>query len=240
MVNISNAAEPTHRFISPASENIVYFAVGQDGLVLYDAEAPNRDIQRAILPNGELVAPPSWLFYYWTGVTGLFANNNQDDVFSLQSDGTGDITSKTYIPNLPIATGNLSTQLTFPERFLLVTDREIVEVENPKKQPREITTIFDQIFEVLATNEHYYLSGATGYSANILQIDPETNAQLPLLPENAFEVGPMSVAADGRIRFDALRLHDKTDVVGLIDSTGNIEYVTEILFDGELRSLIRL
>ena len=239
-VDISNPTAPTHQLLSPESEHVFYFGVGQDGLLLYDAEAPSRNVQRAVLPDGNLAAVPDWLYYYWKGASSLFATDNQDELFTMTTSDTGVIATP-YATNIPVASGDLSTQITFPGRFLLVTDIAVVEIENPQNSPREIATPFDSIFDVLATDQHYYLSGAIGRDTNILQIDPENDADtISVLTDGAFEVGPMTIAADGRIQFEALRLEDKTEVVGLIDSNGDVEFVTENLFDGQLRTLIRL
>ena len=242
-IDLSDEDNPKHQVLTNSKEHVIYFAVGPDGLIIYNAITPVQAVTRAILPNGNLTAAPEQLFHYWTGINGLFANR-ENRIYTLSA-VDGEVVETEYAVGFEVSKGSLVTQVTFSDRLILIGERDpFIEIENPQDAPRFVPNPFERIFAVVQTDEYIYISGTVDdIETNIVRIDlrdTEFSHEL-ILEEGLYEVTDMRVAADGRIRFEVTQtIGEAINRVGLIEADGSIQFVEETPFDGELRSLIRL
>ena len=245
-VDVSNPSKLVRQYMTPMSEDVIEFAVGSDGLILYSARAPNRDVKRFVFPNGSIKEFPEHLpqqgIQYWKGSSELFFDED-GEISTLMVNGN-EIEKVSYgitedLIGIPSVLG--TSKLEFPGHFMMITDTSVWEVENPQNKPGRLDIPLDRFFGFASAKDFYFIAGENSLGTNIVRVDPVNNRMKELLPAGAYELGQMDVIGDGRVRFTALELGDApVEVEGVIQVDGTIIFTSQVPFDGEVRALIRL
>jgi hypothetical protein len=137
------------------------------------------------------------------------------------------------------------TEFTYlPEKVIATDGQYFAEVYNPAGTPYEIDSLkslFNEVFLVRPSLSNYYILGlrASDDLVALYKVDAATHTPALLLLEDDFETYRFTVSEDDTVYFHALRSSDGAVVTGIIDSSGNVSIINELI-DRDISSLTRV
>jgi hypothetical protein len=140
--------------------------------------------------------------------------------------------------------GSSTEFIYLPEKVIATDGQNFAEVFNPAGTPFEIDSLkslFNEVFLVRPSLTNYYILGlrASDDLVALYKVDAATHTPAPLLVEDDFETYRFVVSKDDTVYFHALRSSDGAVITGIIDSSGNVSIINELI-DRDISSLTKV
>ncbi len=236
-INVTDPNALTQEILTPPSEEVQRFAVGHDGLIVYEASTSARTVTRSLTPNGVLRERRDTRVF-WRGIEDVFISES-GAVARLTLGGGDEIVETPYWdPDTTVSIED-ALQIVVSDRFYIVQGNRVIEIENPDNTPIEINVPLDP-FDVSASDAHIYFAGVDDQGTNIVRVGLLDHQVESILPEGFYEVRNIDAAPNGIVTFEGLRLSDQADVILEIDLDNNPNTLAQEQFNGKLRALFRI
>lgn len=242
-VDVSQPEALTVETLTQVSEGVSDWAIGEDKLLVYSTYIPSssQKLFRARKPNNELVSL-SDVQRVWRGFDQVFIQKSNWDIERLSLDGSNHIVS-TFYDNQPDLSFSWYDDRVFRsvDHLVLVTENQIIELENPEGQLKTIESGLDIITFAVASENAYYLAGFDAQSrGNLLRLNTADDTIVPLLEPGTYDIGHLDVSEENIVWFEGVRLLDSSRVLAEISNDGIVTLMDEIPFDGQVRWLKRI